>query len=166
MDRALAAQHGVSYVQLMAFAIDVDRVREQEEGYDDPRPFGWEVFLVELYLLDHFDPNRRPEEVTIFEDIVLGVIEGEPSALGSQIVFSIWDLIQRGRFPKRLEGAFSTWRGRPDELVEDLGELFAEEARLRVELARGCVEVEMSPPLAPPTMATLRQMMAAPTPPE
>ncbi|MEZ4338808.1 MAG: hypothetical protein R3B82_19495 [Sandaracinaceae bacterium] len=158
MDRELATRHGVPYVHLVAFAIDVDRVREATEGYDDPRPFGWEVFLVERYLTDRFDPNRQPELVLIFEDIVLGVLEGAPSALGSQIVFAIWDLIQRSRFPKRLEGAFRAWQERPDELGEDLDLLFAEEDRVVKELARSCLEVALEPPLAPPTKEALEAL--------
>jgi len=158
MDPGLAAQHGVAYVHLAAFAIDVDRVREQVEGYDDPRPFGWEVFLVEQYLVDRFDPSRRPEEVLIFEDVVLGILDGDPAALGSQVVFSIWDLIQRDRFPKRLEGAFKGWRSRPKALLKDLDALFADEARHRAELAAGCLAVELSPPLAPPTIEALESL--------
>ena len=159
MDPALAAQHGVPYVHLAVFAIDVDRIREQVEGPEDPRPFGWEVFLVEMYLLDHFDPNRRPEQVLIFEDIVLGIIEGEPSALGSQIIFSIYDLIGRGRFPKRLEGAFASWPARPDELTRELDGLFAQEQAVRERLVQGCLEVALEPPLAPPSAEALRQMV-------
>jgi len=160
MDPALAAQHGVPYVHLAAFAIDVDRVREHVEGYDDPRPFGWEVFLVEQYLVARFDPNRRPEQVLIFEDVVLGVLDGDPAALGSQIVFSIWDLIARERFPKRLDGAFKAWRARPKELKKDLDALFADEARHRAELAAGCLPIELSPPLAPPTIEALESLAA------
>ena len=158
MDRALAAKHGVPYVHLAAFAIDVDRVREAVEGYDDPRPFGWEVFLVERYLLDRFDPNREPELCLLFEDVVLGVLDGEPDALGSQIVFAIWDLIQRARFPRRLEGAFRAWKARPDELCRDLDALFADEEVLGAALARGCLEVALEPPLAPPTKEALARL--------
>ncbi len=158
MDRALAAQHGVPYVHLAAFAIDVDRVREATEGYDDPRPFGWEVFLVERYLLAHVDANRQPELVLILEDVVLGVLEGAPDALGSQVVFAIWDLIGREQLPKRLEGAFRAWQGRPDELTEDLDVLFADADRHARELARGCLAVTLDPPLAPPVVAALEAM--------
>lgn len=158
MDRALAASHGIDYVHLAAFAIDVDRIREEVEDLDDPRPFAWEVFLVECYLTAHFDPNRRPEQVLLFEDVVLGVLEGARDALGSQIVFAIWDLIVRERFPQRLRGAFSSWQARPDELVEDLAPLFAEEDRHRRELAASCLEVPMSPPCAPPTIEALRAL--------
>lgn len=160
MDRALAARHGVDYVHLAAFAIDVDRIREAVEGYDDPRPFGWEVFLVEAYLVERFDPIRRPEEAVLFEDVVLSVLEGEPDALGSQVVFAVWDLIGRDRFPKRLEGAFAAWPAKPKELVKDLDRLFVDESRHIVELARGCLDVALDPPVAPPTDEALRRMAA------
>lgn len=158
MDRALAASHGVDYVHLAAFAIDVDRVREEVEDLDDPRPFAWEVFLVEQYLGAHFDPIRRPEQVLVLEDVVLGVLEGARDALGSQIVFAIWDLVVRERFPQRLRTAFASWRARPDELVKDLAPLFAEEARHRRELAASCLEVPLDPPCAPPTIEALRAL--------
>lgn len=160
MDRALSARHGVPYVHLAAFAIDVDRVREAVEGPDDPRPFGWEVFLVEAYLVRHFDPNRRPEQAVLFEDIVLSVLDGEPDARGSQIVFAIWDLIVRGRFPKRLEGAFSQWRTRPTELISDLDTIFEDEPAQVESLAQSCLAVELDPPLAPPTKEALAAMVS------
>ncbi len=160
MDRSLAARHGVPYVHLAAFAIDVDRIREHREGPDDPRPFGWEVFIVEAYLVEHFDPNRRPEQVLFFEDIVLSVLDGEPGALGSQIAFAIWDLIRRGRFPQRLRGAFEPWKGRPTELARDLDRLFAEEATQIAEIARGCVDIALDPPIAPPTKEALHAMLS------
>ncbi|MFK7984707.1 MAG: hypothetical protein AB8I08_01670 [Sandaracinaceae bacterium] len=155
MDPALAAAHGVDYVHLAACAIDLDRIREAVEGYGDPRPFGWEVFLTEQYMFAHFDPIRSPRQVVLFEDIVMGVLEGQVDALGSQIVFAVWDAIVRGRFPKRLEAAFASWEARPDELVRDLDVLFEEETALRSRLAEGCLAVELDPPLAPPTQAAL-----------
>ena len=160
MDPALAAQHGVAYVHLVAFAIDVDRVREAVEGYDDPRPFAWEVFLTEAYLLARFDPTRRPEQVHLLEDVVLGILEGAVDALGAQVAFAVWDAIARDRFPQRLKGAFSSWEARPTELVKDLAELFAREAALTRELAASCLEVALDPPLAPPTRAALEAMAA------
>ncbi|MEC7518518.1 MAG: hypothetical protein VYE22_01565 [Myxococcota bacterium] len=158
MDRALAASHGVTYVHLAVFSIDVDRIREAVEGYDDPRPFGWEVFLTEQYLLTHFDPAKRPEEAAFFEEVVLSILDGRPDALGSQLSFAVWDAIQRGRFPKRLEGAFRSWKARPKELVKDLAKLWADEEALRESLARGCLEVTLEPPLAPPTVEALRDL--------
>ncbi len=160
MDRGLASKHGVPYVHLAAFAIDVDRIREEVEDLDDPRPFGWEVFLTERYLLSRFDPNRRPEQVAMFEDVVLGVLEGAGDALGGQIVFAIWDAIVRERFPARLRGAFGGWRGRPDALVKDLAKLWAREDALGRELAAGCLEVPLEPPCAPPTVEALRAFAA------
>lgn len=158
MDRALAERHGVPYVHLAVFAIDVDRVREAVEGYHDPRPFGWEVFLAECYLCDRFDPIHHPEEVGLMEDVVLSILDGAPDALGSQLAFAIHDAIARGRFPKRLEGAFKSWEARPTELERDLATLFVREAELRRELAEGCLEVALTPPLAPPTRDALTEL--------
>ena len=161
MDPAFAQQHGVPYVHLAAFAIDVDRIREAVEGYDDPRPFGWEVFLTEVHLCATLDPIRRPEQVHLLEDVVIGVLEGEVDALGSQVVFAIWDAIQRERFPQRLAGAFDSWKARPTELLEALAPLFEREAELARELAEGCLAVALDPPLAPPTREALESMLAA-----
>lgn len=158
MDPALAQRHGVPYVHLAAFAIDVDRVREAVEGFDDPRPFGWEVFLTEAYVLERFDPDARPDELVLFEDVVLSILEGGPDALGSQLVFSIWDAIVRGRLPKDLERAFSTWRARPKQLVRDLAQLWVDGPKNVRELAAGCLEVELDPPPAPPTREALERM--------
>jgi hypothetical protein len=158
MDPALAQRHGVPYVHLAAFAIDVDRVRDAVEGFDDPRPFGWEVFLTEAYLLERFDPVRRPEEVLLFEDVVLSILEGAPDALGSQLAFAVWDALVRQRFPARLEGAFASWRARPEQLVKELATLWRDGARHVRELAAGCLEVELEPPLAPPTREALEAL--------
>lgn len=160
MDRALAERHGVPYVHLAVFAIDIDRVREAVEGYDDPRPFGWEVFLAECYLFDRFDPIRRPDEVGLMEDVVLSILDGAPDALGSQLAFAIYDAIARHRFPQRLEAAFKSWQARPTELQKDLAKLFAEEAQMRRALAEGCLAVELTPPLAPPTREALIALAA------
>ena len=154
MDRALAARHGVPYVHLAAFAIDVDRVREHVEGYDDPRPFGWEVLLTEHYLLEHFDAA----DVGLLEDTVLSILDGEPDALGSQLAFAVWDAIERGKLPDSLKVAFKAWRARPKELVRELARLWSDAPRITAELARSCLEVELEPPLAPPTRAALETM--------
>lgn len=151
MDRALAARHGVPYVHLAAFAIDVDRVREHVEGYDDPRPFGWEVLLTEHYLLERLGVEDR----VLLEDTVLGILEGEPDALGGQLAFAVWDAVVRGELPDELRSAFKSWRERPDELVKDLTPLWADAPRLIRELAEGCLAVELDPPLAPPTKLAL-----------
>jgi len=154
MDRALAARHGVPYVHLAAFAIDVDRIREHVEGYDDPRPFGWEVLLTEHYLLERFGAEDR----VLLEDAVLAILEGEPEALGGQLAFAVWDAVVRGELPDDLRAAFKSWREQPDELVKDLASLWAEAPRLARELAEGCLAVELDPPLAPPTRLALEAM--------
>lgn len=159
MDPALAARHGVEYVHTAVFAIDVDRIREFVEGYEDTRPFGWEVFLLERYLMRAFDPIRRPEHVLLFEDIVLAVLEGQSDALGSQIVFAVWDLVDRELFPKRLEGAFAAWKARPEELREDLDRLFEDANQHARDLAANCLEVALEPPIAAPTREALERML-------
>lgn len=154
MDRALAARHGVAYVHLVAFAIDVDRVREAVEGYDDPRPFGWEVFLTEAYLLARFGAEHR----ALLEDVVLSILDGEPDALGSQLAFSVWDALERGALPRELRDAFKSWRARPDELVRALAKLWEKGDALVRELAESTLAVELEPPLAPPTREALAAM--------
>jgi len=162
MDPALAARHGSDYVHLAAFAIDIDRVRDAIEDLENPRPFAWEVFLTERYMLERFAPNRRPEQLLLFEDVVIGVLEGDVDALGSQIVFAIWDAIACERFPRRLTPAFASWEARPDELLQDLAVLFEEEEALVPRLAVLCLEAEIDPPLAPPTYEALEAMLAGP----
>jgi hypothetical protein len=154
MDRALAARHGVAYVHLAAFAIDVDRVREAVEGYDDPRPFGWEVLLTEAYVVARFGAG----DATIVEDAVLSVLDGEPDALGAQLPFAVWDAIERGELPRTLRDAFRSWRARPRELVRALGALWERGDAIVRELAESALAVELDPPLAPPTREALEAM--------
>lgn len=154
MDRALAARHGADYVHLAVFAIDVDRVREAVEGYGDPRPFGWEVLLTEAYLLERFGAEAR----SLLEDAVLSILDGEPDALGAQLVFSVWDAIERGELPGELRSAFKSWKARPKELVRDLAKLWPEASRLIPELSQGCLDARLDPPLAPPTIEALKKM--------
>jgi hypothetical protein len=156
MDRALAARHGVPYVHLAAFAIDVDRVREAVEGYGDPRPFGWEVFLTEAYVID-----RLKDEPAVLEDAVMSILDGEPSALGSQLAFAVWDAMERGALPRTLEPAFASWRARPKELTKAMAPLWSEEAHARRELAESALAVALEPPLAPPTREVLEAMARA-----
>ena len=157
MDRDLATLHGVRYVHLAAFALDVDRGRAAGEGYGDPRPFAWEVFLTEHYLLARFDPT---EDRALIEDAVLSILEGEPDALGSQLAFALWDAISRGRWPASSKQAFASWKSRPDEMVRDLAPLWRDGAERARSLAAGCLVVELDPPLAPPTRAALAAMAA------
>lgn len=154
MDRALAVRHGASYVHLAAFAIDVDRVREAVEGPADPRPFGWDVLLTQAYLL----PRIATEEVSLVEDTVLSILDGEPDALGGQLAFAVWDGVERGELPGELRAAFRSWRARPKELAKQLAKLRAQGPELVAELASGCLDAELDPPLAPPTREALERM--------
>lgn len=161
MDPALAARHGVPYVHLAAFAIDVDRVLELAED-DDPRPFGWEVFLTEVYMLARLDP-RREEHRALVEDVCLGLLETDPgdALLGAQLPFAVYDAVQRGVWPAELREIFRSWRGRGEKFVERLAPLWQEPDALARALARGCLEADLSPPLAPPTREALEAIAAA-----
>ena len=159
MDRALASRHGAPYVHLAVFAIDVDRVHDALDDPETPHPFGWEVFLLERYMLDRLDP-RASDERAMIEDVVLGVLEGEPGepVMGSQLPFAVWDAIARGVWPDDMRSMFRGWKARPKKLVAELAPLWAEPERRTRELARLCLETPMEPPLAPPTLDALRAM--------
>ncbi|UJR82533.1 hypothetical protein [Sandaracinus amylolyticus] len=158
MDRALASRHGATYVHLAVFAIDVDRVRDALDDVDSPHPFAWEVFLLERYLVDRVDPN---EHRALIEDAVLGVLEGEPGepVMGSQLPFAVWDAIARGVWPDEMRSMFRGWKARPKELVAALAPLWADADRTTRDLAQLCLDTPMQPPLAPPTLETLRAMI-------
>jgi len=164
MDRTLAMKYGAPYVHLAVLAIDVDRVRDTREDLDDPLPFGWEVFLTEVYLTTQLDPADATVR-SLVEDLVLDVIDRSASAeheeglLGSQIPFAVWDAIARGVWPQELRSAFATWKARPTELVKELGPLWKDADTNRRALARACLDTELTPPLAPPTIEALERML-------
>jgi hypothetical protein len=62
------------------------------------------------------------------------------------------------KFTPELQGLFKRWRTPPAELRESLAELWKSARSRSVELARSCLEEELSPPLSPPTAASLREM--------
>lgn len=162
MDRALAARHGVPYVHLAVFAIDVDRVREATESDDDPRPFAWEVFLTARYLAWRCDPADESTRAML-EDATNAVLElrsSEEGVLGSQLPFAIWTLVARGGWPRELEGWFRAWKKKPRALEKELGALFDDAAVEERALARFVLSVELDPPLAPPTREALESMAA------
>jgi hypothetical protein len=153
MDRDLVDSHGVQYVHLAVFAIDIDRVY-----WLDPEstelPFGWEVFLTERFLLAHAAANE------LLESICMPLLEetpGEPP-LGGQIVFAIYDLSQRGELPESLRKLFFGWKKPPLELLEALAALHRDEAALPA-LVEHCLEADLTPPLAPPTREALRKLL-------
>lgn len=167
MDRALASKHGVPYVHLAVFAIDVDRVRDEREGSDgetDATPFGWEVFLTARYLAWRCDPSDEATRAML-EDATLAVLELPPSeegVLGSQLPFAVWSLIAHGLWPRELEPWFRAWKKKPRELEKELGALFARGEPLERELAAAALATTIEPPLAPPTRDALTSMASSP----
>lgn len=161
MDRALATKHGIRYVHLIAFAIDIDRATDVLE--DDPRlPFGWDVVLTEAYLLarlEHDDAKTR----AMIEEVVLDLVEGERDPdtrppLGSQLPFALYDAVERGAWPTPDEPLFRRWKPASKKLVRDLAPLWPKAATLVPELAAVVLETPLSPALAPPVRDALRAM--------
>jgi hypothetical protein len=160
MDRAVAAAHGVDYVHLAVFAIDIDRVY-----WLDPErpglPFGWEVFLTEWLLLSHLD-GRSPAHLDLIEAMCWPLVAdapGEPP-LGGQIVFAVYDAVQRETLPKGLSKLFVGWRSPPRDLIAALSELHSAPAATIANLCRHCLEADVSPPLAPPTREALLKILS------
>ena len=158
MDRALAQRHGVPYVHLAAFAIDVDRARDhlEETDADADLPMGWEVFLTERYLesrVEHASETGR----AMIEDIVLAIFDLPPSeepVFGSQLPFAVWHAVARGVLPRTLEATFRMWKAKPKSLGAELDRLFADPEATR-RFAHRCLEAPLDPPLAPPTREAL-----------
>jgi hypothetical protein len=166
MDRALAQRHGVPYVHLTVFAIDVDRVRDETERdeEDEAVPFGWEVFLTARYLAWRCDPSDDATRAML-EDATLAVLELPPSdegVLGSQLPFAVWALVARGLWPSSLEACFRAWKKKPRELEKELGKLFDRGEVLERSLARFALDASIEPPIAPPTRDALSSLAASP----
>ena len=166
MDRALAQQHGVPYVHLAAFAIDVDRVRDrlEEDDADEDLPMGWEVFLAERYLESRVDASDEAGRA-LLEDVVLAIFDLPPSdepVFGSQLPFAVWHAVARGALPKTLDAAFRTWKAKPKELGVELDRLYADRDASTRTLARRCLDAPLDPPLAPPTREALEALAALP----
>ena len=154
MNRDLVAAHGVTYVHLAVFCIDIDRVYWMDPE-DTSLPFGWEVFLTEFFLLYTQPPQELLE--TICTEL-LEETQGEPP-LGGQIAFAVYDAVQRGALPAELTGMFGGWKNPPRELVSQLAELHAQATDNAKRLATHCLQVELSPPLAPPTREALEKIV-------
>ena len=160
MDPALAARHGVPYVHLAAFAIDVDRVREfvDEDGTTE-WPFAWEVFLTEVHILGALDLESEASR-QMLEDTVSFVLEQprDLSLLGAQITFAVYDLTTRGLLPASFEALFSSWKKKPTVLLEGLAELWSDAEQEAHDVASACLGVPVTPPLAPPTQQSLESI--------
>lgn len=156
MDRATAAQHGVPYVHLAVFAVDIDRIAAT---LDQVEPFGWDVFLTEEYVLGHFDAGSE-DDVALLEDACLSVLDRPPgeAVWGAQLPFAVYDAVRRSQLPQRLQSVFRQWSSPPKQLVKGLDVLW-EEPRAHVRaLATRCLEAPLQPPPAPPTVQALEEM--------
>lgn len=165
MDRALAAKHGVAYVHLAAFAIDIDRVARAFDDEPD-LPFGWDVLLTESYLLERLDADD-PRVRAMVEEVVLDLVEGErdadaPPPLGSQLPFALYDAIERGTWPAPEEPLFRRWKPSARRLVRELEPLWSEAAELVPRLCRELLQLPIDPPFAPPVAEALRRLATTP----
>lgn len=172
MDRALAAKHGAGYVHLVAFAIDVDRVFAAlapdddddigltEGAAADELPFGWEVFLTSARVRGLGGDDAKV--LAMLEETCNHVLDQAPDdqGYGSQLVFAVYDAVQRGALPKSLLDLFRSWRGKPKQLERALDALWRNADAALPSIAARCRAVALEPPLAPPTRAVLEQMAA------
>ncbi|MBK8171547.1 MAG: hypothetical protein IPK60_14535 [Sandaracinaceae bacterium] len=153
MDRTLAAAHGVPYVHLVAFAIDTDRVRERlDESDEELLPMGWEIFLLEHYILMLFDGSREDHRL-LLEEACLAVLDQPPgeSPLGGQLPFAVYNAVRRGKLPEELDIVFKQWRKKPDEMLVKLDALWEDPDTNAADFAHACLTADLSPPPAPPT---------------
>jgi hypothetical protein len=159
MDRELAARHGTKYVHFVAFAIDVDRVREALESEGESMPFGWEVLLTEHWMLERIDPSDAEDRALVEEacaSAIAASLASDEDLLGAQIPFAVYDAVARGAWPKELRAIFSEWKRGPDDLVAKLTQM-REDDGIVTRFARACLDADLHPPLAPPTTETLKR---------
>lgn len=155
MDRELAAQHGVPYVHLAAFAIDTDRVRERFEEVlvdEDQLPFGWEIFLTAQFIHAAFEPVHEGHRMLV-EDAVQAVLDRPASGeapLGAQLPFAVYDLVRRGLWPEDALVLFGQWKKKPDVALDELEVLWADAVVAAGELAHACLQCDLEPPAAQP----------------
>jgi hypothetical protein len=160
MNGALAAKYGVAYVRLCVFAIDVDRAYAELDD-DEGLPFGWEVFLTECQLLRTLpDPGRDEQQRSLIEETCLSILEQPPDeqGYGSQLLFAIHDAVARGRYPEELGKPFRIWHKPPKQLFAALSALWNDADSACRTLAERVLELELDPPLAPPTRAALETL--------
>jgi hypothetical protein len=158
MNSALAARYGVSYVRLAALAIDLDRAYTLVAD-DAQLPFGWEVFVTECYLLAAVDAQDEPARA-LLEETCLSILEQPPDeqGYGSQLLFAVFDAVQRGFYPSSAAAPFRSWRSPPKQLHKALSALWAAPGESLGALAAHVLALPLDPPLAPPSRAKLEQM--------
>lgn len=157
MDQELAAAHGSSYVDLAAFAIDIDRVYWLDPE-DERLPFGWEVFLTEQYLLDC---SQAGQDLLIA--MCAPLLEEQPGEppLGGQIVFAVYDAMVRGALPDELRELYSSWRHAPRDLLRALHDLRESGPASLKQLAEHSLGAALQPPMAAATRQALEQLCAS-----
>ncbi|MFI5307195.1 MAG: DUF167 domain-containing protein [Polyangiales bacterium] len=160
MDRALAQKHGSAYVQLAAFAIDVDRAYVATSD-DAGLPFGWEVFLTERHLLGRTDPENAAQ-VGLLAQCCLSILEQPPDAqgYGSQLLFAVYDAVERGLLPQALRALFSAWSRKPKQLRKALDALWQSPDESLARCAAHVLDANLDSELTPPTRQALEQMRA------
>lgn len=166
LDRELAAQHGVPYVHLAAFAIDTDRVRERFEQVlvdEDQLPFGWEIFLTAQFLHAAFEPAHDGHRMLV-EDAVQAVLDRPASQappLGAQLPFAVYDLVRRGLWPEDALVLFGQWKKKPDAALRELEPLWQDALLSAGELAHACLQCDLDPPAAPPVREAWGRLVLA-----
>jgi len=151
MDQALAAAHGSSYVDLAAFAIDIDRVYWLDPD-DERLPFGWEVFLTERYLSTWTQVHKQAGHDLLLT-MCAPLLEEQPGEppLGGQIVFAVYDAMVRGALPDELRELFASWRHAPRDLLRALHDLRESGPASLKQIAEHCLGAAVQPPLAATT---------------
>jgi hypothetical protein len=158
MDRALAHRYGTSYVYLVAFAIDVDRVHELDRD-DGTLPFAWEVWLLERYLAKLFREGAN-EPLQMVEHACLSVMDlprvkpGQAAPFGSQLPFAIYAGVARKTLPNRLGDCFQVWKKPPIDLLDDL-RVLDETPGVAARLVAHCLQAKVQPPLIAPVVEAL-----------
>lgn len=166
MDRELAAQHGVPYVHLAAFAIDTDRVRERFEEVlveEDQLPFGWEIFLTAQFVHAAFEPTDEGHRMLV-EDAVQAVLDrpsGEEAPFGAQLPFAVYDLVRRGLWPEDALVLFSQWKKKPDLALDELEPLWADAVVAAGEFAHACLQCDLEPAAAQPAQEAWGRFLLA-----
>ena len=101
------------------------------------------------------------DQRALLEDAVQSILElrvGDEGFLGSQLPFSVWVLVAQGVWPKEFELWFKTWKKKPRDMVKELGAVFANADEQERSLAQMCLNVELSPSVAPPSKEALTVM--------
>lgn len=163
MERDLAAQHGVQYVHLAAFAIDVDRAYIASDGDDglSPLPLGWEVLLLLAYVLARFRVDSEHDQL-ILEDVASRLVSGNHSepCLGACLAFALHEGTDRGWLDANLKPIFRRWGSRSKQLKKSLDAQLQDPSRALIKAAKHCLETGITPPLSPPTLSSLQDMVS------